>query len=48
MRSICYQYRAGSTPRKLQRIWPTLRLGMLTSAFGFGAMLFSDFRSFSA
>ncbi|HXF17519.1 MAG TPA: MMPL family transporter, partial [Burkholderiales bacterium] len=34
----------GSTPKAtLQRIWPTLRLGMLTSAFGFGAMLFSGF-----
>ena len=34
----------GSTPKTtLQRIWPTLRLGMLTSAFGFGAMLFSGF-----
>jgi predicted exporter len=29
----------GSTPKAtLQRIWPTLRLGMLTSAFGFGAI----------
>jgi len=27
----------------LRRIWPTLRLGMLTSVFGFGAMLFSGF-----
>src|SRR4051812_19766848 len=34
----------GSTPKAtLQRIWPTLRLGMLTSACGFGAMLFSGF-----
>ncbi|HEX4986518.1 MAG TPA: MMPL family transporter [Burkholderiales bacterium] len=34
----------GSRPQAaLQRIWPTLRLGMLTSAFGFGAMLFSGF-----
>lgn len=34
----------GSTPKAtLARIWPTLRLGMLTSAFGFGAMLFSGF-----
>jgi predicted exporter len=38
----------GSTPKKtLQRIWPTLRLGMLTSAFGFGAMLFSGFPGLS-
>lgn len=37
-----------STPKKtLQRIWPTLRLGMLTSAFGFGAMLFSGFPGLS-
>ncbi|MEO8163919.1 MAG: MMPL family transporter [Betaproteobacteria bacterium] len=34
----------GSTPKTtLQRIWPTLRLGMMTSAFGFSAMLFSGF-----
>jgi predicted exporter len=34
----------GSTTKAtLQRIWPTLRLGMLTSACGFGAMLFSGF-----
>jgi len=26
-----------------ERIWPTLRLGMLTSVIGFGAMLFSGF-----
>ena len=38
----------GSTPKTtLQRIWPTLRLGMLTSAFGFGAMLFSGFPGLS-
>lgn len=38
----------GSTPKMtLQRIWPTLRLGMLTSAFGFGAMLFSGFPGLS-
>ncbi|HVY07919.1 MAG TPA: MMPL family transporter [Burkholderiales bacterium] len=38
----------GSTPKStLQRIWPTLRLGMLTSAFGFGAMLFSGFPGLS-
>ncbi|HEX7951684.1 MAG TPA: MMPL family transporter, partial [Burkholderiales bacterium] len=38
----------GTTPKAtLQRIWPTLRLGMLTSAFGFGAMLFSGFPGLS-
>jgi predicted exporter len=38
----------GATPKStLQRIWPTLRLGMLTSAFGFGAMLFSGFPGLS-
>jgi predicted exporter len=38
----------GSAPKTtLQRIWPTLRLGMLTSAFGFGAMLFSGFPGLS-
>ena len=38
----------GTTPKStLQRIWPTLRLGMLTSAFGFGAMLFSGFPGLS-
>src|SRR5690606_23495023 len=35
---------AGSTPgHTLARIWPTLRLGMLTSVCGFGALLFSGF-----
>ncbi|HYH42729.1 MAG TPA: MMPL family transporter [Burkholderiales bacterium] len=35
----------GKTPRAaLQRIWPTLRLGLLTSICGFGAMLFSGFQ----
>jgi predicted exporter len=34
----------GSTPRQtLARIWPTLRLGMLTSVCGFAALLFSGF-----
>jgi predicted exporter len=34
----------GSPPqRALQRLWPTLRLGVLTSVCGFGAMLFSGF-----
>jgi len=38
----------GSTPKTtLQRIWPTLRLGMLTSVFGFGAMLVSGFPGLS-
>ncbi|MEO8156901.1 MAG: MMPL family transporter [Betaproteobacteria bacterium] len=38
----------GTTPKStLQRIWPTLRLGMLTSVFGFGAMLFSGFPGLS-
>ena len=38
----------GSTPKTtLQRIWPTLRLGMLTSVCGFGAMLFSGFPGLS-
>src|SRR5205814_151846 len=35
---------AGSTPQAaFQRIWPTLRLGVLTSVCGFSAMLFSGF-----
>jgi predicted exporter len=29
--------------KTFERIWPTLRLGMLTSVIGFGAMLFSGF-----
>jgi len=34
----------GSTAEStFERIWPTLRLGMLTSICGFSAMLFSDF-----
>ena len=38
----------GSTPKStLQRIWPTLRLGVATSVFGFGAMLFSGFPGLS-
>ena len=38
----------GSTPKTtLQRIWPTLRLGVATSVFGFGAMLFSGFPGLS-
>ena len=31
----------------LRRIWPTLRLGVLTSAVGFSAMLFSNFVGFA-
>ncbi len=31
----------------LRRIWPTLRLGVLTSAAGFSAMLFSSFTGFA-
>jgi predicted exporter len=31
----------------LARIWPTLRLGMLTSVVGFSAMLFSNFIGFA-
>ena len=31
----------------LNRIWPTLRLGAITSVVGFGAMLFSDFVGFA-
>jgi predicted exporter len=31
----------------LARIWPTLRLGALTSVVGFGAMLFSNFVGFA-
>lgn len=33
----------GTPQRTLQRIWPTLRLGVLTSICGFSAMLFSGF-----
>lgn len=34
----------GKSPRDvLTRIWPTLRLGLMTSICGFGAMLFSGF-----
>lgn len=31
----------------LRRIWPTLRLGVLTSIFGFSAMLLSSFEGFA-
>lgn len=34
---------AGSPKQTLARIWPTLRLGMLTSVCGFAALLFSGF-----
>jgi predicted exporter len=38
----------GSSPdRTLARIWPTLRLGVLTSIAGFSAMLFSSFTGFA-
>ena len=38
------QIAPGSTPRAtLQRLWPTLRLGVLTSICGFSALLFSGF-----
>ena len=38
------QIEQSSTPQStLQRIWPTLRLGVLTSICGFSAMLFSGF-----
>ena len=35
--------RGGTPQRTLQRIWPTLRLGVLTSICGFSALLFSGF-----
>ena len=38
------QIEQNGTPQStLQRIWPTLRLGVLTSICGFSAMLFSGF-----
>src|SRR6185312_11833470 len=38
----------GSSPDStLSRIWPTLRLGVLTSVAGFSAMLFSSFAGFA-
>ena len=38
----------GAAPRAtLPRIWPTLRLGMLTSVVGFSAMLLSNFVGFA-
>ena len=42
------QIEHGGTPRNtLRRIWPTLRLGVLTSICGFSAMLFSGFTGLS-
>ena len=38
--------RDGSASDTLARIWPTLRLGALTSVVGFSAMLFSNFVGF--
>lgn len=38
------QIAPGNTPRQtLKRLWPTLRLGVLTSICGFSALLFSGF-----
>jgi predicted exporter len=37
----------GALAATLPRIWPTLRLGMLTSVCGFGAMLLSGFTGFA-
>lgn len=37
----------GGTGKAATRIWPTLRLGMLSSAIGFSALLFSDFEGLS-
>ena len=35
----------GKTPQQtLRRVWPTLRLGVMTSICGFGALLFSGFQ----
>jgi predicted exporter len=39
--------RGDSAATTLARIWPTLRLGVLTSALGFSAMLFSSFTGFA-
>lgn len=42
------QTRPGQPPAvTLSRIWPTLRLGVLTSVFGFSALLLSDFPGLS-
>src|SRR4029077_7793083 len=37
----------GEPAATLRLIWPTLRLGMLTSVCGFSAMLFSSFTGFA-
>ena len=37
------QARAGGATKWLQRGWPTVRLGLLTSICGFGALVFSGF-----
>ena len=37
------QTQRGAARSTLNRLWPTLRLGLLTSICGFGAMLFSGF-----
>jgi predicted exporter len=39
--------RGDTAATTLARIWPTLRLGVLTSALGFSAMLFSSFVGFA-
>ena len=39
--------RGDTAAATLARIWPTLRLGVLTSAVGFSAMLFSNFVGFA-
>jgi predicted exporter len=39
--------RGSSAEDTLGRIWPTLRLGALSSVVGFAAMLFSDFTGFA-
>lgn len=39
--------RGQTAPDTLRRIWPTLRLGALTSIVGFSVMLFSDFTGFA-
>ena len=45
---LCTQTAPGAAPSTtLSRIWPTLRLGVLTSIAGFSAMLFSSFAGFA-
>lgn len=41
------QTAGGGAEATLTRIWPTLRLGALTSMAGFAAMVFSDFTGFA-